>query len=52
MKCLYLGYVQENGEAEISLVHDARTGKATSLPLAALREAHEGWLPRYMKGEG
>ncbi len=52
VKCLYLGYVQENGEAEISLVHDARTGKATSLPLAALREAHEGWLPRYMKGEG
>jgi hypothetical protein len=22
-----------------------------SLPLAALRAAHEGWLPKYMRGE-
>ena len=52
VKCLYLGYVQENGEPKISFVHDAKTGKATSLSLSALRSAHEGWLPGYMKGEG
>ena len=52
VKCLYLGYVEEVGEPEISFVHDAQSGDATSLSLDTLREAHEGWLPRYMKGEG
>nr|WP_290847588.1 phosphoribosylformylglycinamidine synthase subunit PurL [Henriciella sp.] len=51
VKCLYLGYVQEKGTPTISLVHDARSGKATKLALSTLRDAHEGWLPRYMKGD-
>ena len=51
VKCLYLGYVQEKGTPTISLVHDARSGKATKLALSTLRDAHESWLPRYMKGD-
>ena len=51
VKCLYLGTVQEEGAAAVSFVHDARSGRAMSLPLETLRDAHEGWLPRYMKGE-
>ena len=51
VKCLYLGHVQEGGDPEISFVHDASTGEATKISIETLREAHEGWLPRYMKGE-
>jgi phosphoribosylformylglycinamidine synthase len=51
VKSLYLGHVQETGDPHISFVHDARSDKATELSLSKLRDAHEGWLPRYMKGE-
>ncbi|WP_084397829.1 phosphoribosylformylglycinamidine synthase subunit PurL [Henriciella aquimarina] len=51
-KALGLAYTQA-GVFKPETIDFVLVGSAPqSLPVARLREAHEGWLPRYMKGEG
>ena len=42
----FVGSFKDDGA--ITLVHDLRADRKTTLPLSRLREAHEGWLPSYM----
>ena len=44
-----IGYM---GGEEVSLMTGPEGGPIHFIPLSRLREAHEGWLPRYMKGVG
>lgn len=46
-----LGTVIENPVLDFNWMEFWPANAAKEIPLSALRAAHEGWLPRYMKGE-
>ena len=45
---LSIGYF---GGEEVTILLGAGDGQRADIPLAALRAAHEGWLPTYMRGD-